>query len=147
MKRQLLSVCLLLPLSLHAQHLQLSGDNCNISYLTMEDGLLHNYIDDIYKDSRGFIWLSTGGGLSRYDGFSFTNYQMETSPVTLKGNSVHRVYEDNFNRLWIASDGGLDILDLENSELVNLFEEIDPEMTAFLKNPVKNIIKDNRVYI
>ena len=144
MKRQLLSVCLLLPLSLHAQHLQLSGDNCNISYLTMEDGLLHNYIDDIYKDNRGFIWFSTGGGLSRYDGFSFTNYQMETSPVTLKGNSVHRVYEDNFNRLWIASDGGLDILDLENSELVNLFEEIDPEMTAFLKNPVKNIIKDNK---
>ena len=144
MTRRLLFLYLLLPLSSYAQHLQLSKDNWNISYLTMEDGLLHNYIDDIYKDSRGFIWLSTGGGLSRYDGFSFTNYHMGTSPVTLKGNFVHRVCEDNFNRLWIASDGGLDILDLECLQLVSLFEESDPERKTFLKNPVKNIIKDNK---
>jgi hypothetical protein len=34
-------------------------------------------------------------------------------------------------------------LDLE-FRVGEFFREIDPEMTAFLKNPVKNIIKDNK---
>ena len=47
----------------------------NISYLTMQNGLPHNFVDDIYKDSQGFLWISTaGGGLARYDGYEFVNF-------------------------------------------------------------------------
>lgn len=63
----------------------------NISYITMQDGLQHDFIDNIYKDSKGFIWFSTGGGLSRYDGFTFNHFDMSTSPLNLKGNFVHKV--------------------------------------------------------
>ncbi|HRG03480.1 MAG TPA: two-component regulator propeller domain-containing protein, partial [Paludibacteraceae bacterium] len=40
--------------------------------LTVAESLPHNFIDDLYKDNQGFIWISTGGGgLVRYDGYEF----------------------------------------------------------------------------
>lgn len=46
----------------------------NINKYNIEDGLVNNDVLSIYEDSRGFIWLCTRGGLSRYDGSRFTNY-------------------------------------------------------------------------
>jgi ligand-binding sensor domain-containing protein/two-component sensor histidine kinase len=46
----------------------------NLRKYTIEDGLVNNDILNIYQDSRGFIWLCTRGGLSRYDGSRFTNF-------------------------------------------------------------------------
>ncbi|WP_449397789.1 two-component regulator propeller domain-containing protein [Chryseobacterium wanjuense] len=37
----------------------------------MDEGLPQNSIKDITKDKYGFIWLSTDGGILRYDGASF----------------------------------------------------------------------------
>lgn len=119
-------------------------DNYNISVIGMDDGLMHDYIDDIYKDSKGFVWFSTRSGLSRYDGYTFTNYNMNSTPVSLKGNFVHKVCGDFFGRLWIASEGGLDILDLNSSRLSNLFDGEQYNKSAFLKQPITNIINDSR---
>ncbi|MDR0541213.1 MAG: response regulator [Dysgonamonadaceae bacterium] len=93
----------------------------NITYVTMDNGLLHNFIDDIYKDKQGFLWISTsGGGLSRYNGYEFVHYNTNTTRIKLKSNFIKEVCEDPFNRLWIASEGGIDILDLVSSKLVNM---------------------------
>jgi len=127
---------------LYAQ--KFSTDEYNIHFVTMDDGLMHHYIDDIYKDSMGFLWFSTGGGLSRYDGYKFVHYNMTSVPVALKGNFVHKVCEDNFNRLWVVSEGGLDVLDLGNCRLVDLFVEKKSDHLSFLDNPVINIMKDTK---
>ncbi len=50
-------------------------DRYNVSHITMNDGLPHNSISDIYKDRQGFVWLCTWYGLSRFDGYSFRNYR------------------------------------------------------------------------
>ena len=135
----LIGICLLKPAFSWGQNSPL--DNYAMTYITMDDGLLHNYIDDIYKDSKGFIWLSTGSGLSRYDGYRFVHYNMNSNPVALRGGFVHKAREDNFNRLWIISEGGLDILDLETHRQVHLFAEADSAL-SFLRNPIINILKD-----
>ncbi len=31
------------------------ADRYNITYVTMNEGLPHNFIDDLYKDSRGYV--------------------------------------------------------------------------------------------
>lgn len=86
----------------------------NVSYITVKDGLSHDFVDDIYKDSRGFMWISTGGGgLSRYDGYEFINFSPNSSRNKIKSCVVKNVVEDAFGRIWSASDGGLDVISLD----------------------------------
>ena len=43
----------------------------------MDEGLPHNFVDDILKDSQGFLWIATRGeGIARYDGYEFTAFHM-----------------------------------------------------------------------
>lgn len=113
----------------------------NFSSITMEDGLLHNFIDDVYKDHQGFLWLSTSNGLSRYDGYEFTHYNAKTSPVALKSNFISQVCEDNFNRLWIVSEGGVDVLDLETRQLID-FGRNNQQISEIFHRPTSGIYKD-----
>ncbi|MBQ6577832.1 MAG: helix-turn-helix domain-containing protein [Bacteroidales bacterium] len=85
--------------------------------LDMESGLPSNFIDDIYRDNAGFVWVATsGGGLCRYD-WQFLNINQSVTGSSLKSLFVNKVAEDNFHRLWIASTGGLDILDMHSMTL------------------------------
>ena len=45
-------------------------------HYSIENGLPHNSISDICQDSRGYLWLCTWYGLSRFDGSGFVNYMM-----------------------------------------------------------------------
>lgn len=91
------------------------ADNYRVSYLTMKQGLRHNFVDDMCADSRGFIWLAmSGGGLSRYDGYGFVHFSPNSAGNHVKSNFVMSVCEDPFGRLWVASDCGVDIIDVES---------------------------------
>ena len=41
-----------------------------------QDGLWSGFINHIMRDSRGFLWFCTRDGLSRFDGYCFTNYRV-----------------------------------------------------------------------
>ena len=120
------------------------ADRYNITYVTMNEGLPHNFIDDLYKDSRGFMWISTaGGGLSRYDGYEFVNYTPNNHQCKLKSNFIRNVCEDAFQRLWIVSEGGTDIIDL--STLKPIIPR-DPKgiLPKILELPATRIMKDTQ---
>jgi len=88
--------------------------------LDMGQGLPCSFVDDVYIDDAGFLWLATsGGGLCRYDGYELLTFNSSTDPA-LGSNFTRCVVEDAFHRLWIASEGGLDILDLHTLTKVDL---------------------------
>lgn len=70
--------------------------------ITIKDGLPSNTIYDIYKDSRGFIWLGTEAGLCRYDGKYFKIF---TRNDGLAGNQVWSITEDTSGNLWLGCYG------------------------------------------
>ena len=43
-------------------------------HINTEHGLVNNQTNTILKDSRGFTWIGTSAGLSRFDGVGFKNY-------------------------------------------------------------------------
>ena len=91
----------------------------NVSYLNMAAGMPNNFADDIFQDSYGFVWISThGGGLVRYDGFNYMNFNLGSSGISLRSNSCRNVYEDHFKRLWIAFEEGPQVLDLKTMQSV-----------------------------
>lgn len=68
---------------------------------TRNEGLAGNTVYTIHQDSKGYLWVGTETGLSRYDGYSFKNYGVETGLPTneIMGN----IYEDSKGRVWFAS--------------------------------------------
>ena len=53
------------------------ADRLPLKTYTIADGLGHNNVNKIVRDSRGFLWFCTAGGLSKFDGYTFTNYGAE----------------------------------------------------------------------
>ncbi|MGM0505373.1 MAG: ligand-binding sensor domain-containing protein, partial [Bacteroidota bacterium] len=85
------------------------GQNYFTRNITMEDGLPSNTIRDIYKDSRGLIWIGTEAGLVKYDGSEFTTY---TTRDGLLGNRIWSITEDTLGNLWLANYGnGISMFD------------------------------------
>ena len=37
------------------------SERYNVTAITMDEGLPHNFVDDILKDSQGFLWIATRG--------------------------------------------------------------------------------------
>jgi ligand-binding sensor domain-containing protein/signal transduction histidine kinase len=75
-----------------------------IKTYTTADGLPRDHINRIMQDSRGFIWLSTSEGLSRFDGYRFTNYGTEQG---LADRHVNDFLETRGGTYWVATSNGL----------------------------------------
>ena len=62
------------------------------SHLDITDGLSHNQVTAIFKDSRGFMWFGTMTGLNRYDGFNFKVYKHKLQDSTsLKDDFIQSI--------------------------------------------------------
>ncbi|MEW6130618.1 MAG: two-component regulator propeller domain-containing protein [Acidobacteriota bacterium] len=75
-----------------------------VKSFTTTDGLAQNTVNRIVRDSRGFLWFCTDGGLSRYDGYTFTNYGIEQG---LPDNQVRNLLETRDGKYWVATFSGL----------------------------------------
>ncbi|MBI3950923.1 MAG: hypothetical protein HY314_10775 [Acidobacteria bacterium] len=75
-----------------------------IKVYTTADGLAQNAVNRIVRDSRGFLWFCTEDGLSRYDGYTFTNYGIEQG---LPNRRVTDLLETRQGQYWVATGGGL----------------------------------------
>src|SRR5260370_35162722 len=71
---------------------------------TAAEGLAHNSLNRIVRDSRGFLWFCTSEGLSRFDGCEFHNFGRRDG---LPHRIVNDVLETRREELWIATAGGL----------------------------------------
>jgi streptogramin lyase len=102
MRRFLLGVCaIVLVLS---ACLPTQAERLPLRAYTVADGLPNNIINRIVRDSRGFLWFCTSEGLSRFDGYSFTNYGVDQG---LPHAIVNDFLETSKGELWIATNVGL----------------------------------------
>ncbi|MBC7933556.1 MAG: hypothetical protein H7Z38_23595, partial [Rubrivivax sp.] len=70
---------------------------------TSADGLVHDQVERIMQDSHGFIWFCTVDGLSRFDGYRFTNYGVKDG---LSLARVNEMIETRDGVYWVATNGG-----------------------------------------
>ena len=71
---------------------------------TTNDGLPHNFVNDVQRDYRGFIWVATVKGVSRFDGFQFTNYLDEVHDAPHWGVfGFHDLVMDKMGRIWTTN--------------------------------------------
>src|SRR3954470_3733215 len=81
------------------------------NHLTTKDGLASNFINCMYQDKKGYLWVGTESGLQRYDGYSFF-YPYYNSPSQIPEKPVHQILEDKDGRMWIRQDKTIGIFDI-----------------------------------
>ncbi|MBN2597857.1 MAG: response regulator [Marinifilaceae bacterium] len=81
------------------------------------DGLINNHVNCTYKDTRGFIWIGTRAGLSRFDGFQFVNYTHTTKDTTtIADNYIENIQEDADGNLWIGTLQGYVVFEINKEK-------------------------------
>ncbi|HOZ15832.1 MAG TPA: two-component regulator propeller domain-containing protein [Tenuifilaceae bacterium] len=72
-------------------------------HLTVDEGLSASEVYHVFQDSKGYIWFATNNGVSRFDGYSFKNFDLVSG---LADNTVFEIYEDYKQRIWFVPFSG-----------------------------------------
>ena len=94
-------------------------DEQGFTTFSKENGLVHHDVQAIHQvsdspmdrdedargsgDGEGNLWFGTPGGLSRYDGQTWTTF---TTKDGLAHNDVRSIAQDNTGNLWFGTNGG-----------------------------------------
>lgn len=90
-----------------AQHEQFQ-----FSRLDINNGLSHNWVTCIMKDSKGFMWFGTLSGLNKYDGYKFKVFKHSISDTTtLNDDFIVSLAEGPNNKIWVETRNGFNIYD------------------------------------
>lgn len=90
---------ILIILSLIVPEISL-GQQPSFRNYTVDNGLPSSEIYHIIQDKKGYIWMATNMGVSRFDGRTFKNFDVQNG---LPENTVFEIFEDEAERLWFVS--------------------------------------------
>jgi len=94
--------------------------------LTIQDGLSSNVINDIIRDSDGFMWVATEDGVNRYDGLEFKTYrEREGDSTTLCSNLIYVFLKNHQNNLLVGSSKGLNIYNSKLDRFDKILEGVE----------------------
>jgi len=97
-KSSVILIIIAFQLSTHIQ--AQPGDYKNY---VVDDGLLSTEVFHVLQDRKGYVWIATGQGVNRFDGYSFRNF---TQLNGLPDNTVLELFEDYKGRIWFISLSG-----------------------------------------
>ena len=100
-----------------------------ISNFGVSEGISHPFVYTINQDSRGYIWIGTGEGLCRFNGFEFSTDNVRD---TLAGEVAGISFKDRRETLWFGyHSGNIAKYDGRTFEVVNPGIEINSAITGF----------------
>lgn len=115
-----------------------------------DDGLSDASCNDVFEDSRGFIWVGTQGGLNRFDGHRFLHFFHKPGDTTsLCSNTVMQISESPDGNIWIGTyGGGMSKIDPDDFHITNyrLKNNDAPETRSNRINGIAHI-DDGRIFV
>src|SRR6476660_857601 len=78
---------------------QVYGQRYNFKNYDIEDGLIQSQAQRIFQDREHNLWISTFGGISRFNGRDFTNFISSDGAA----GTATAMAEDGAGRVWFAS--------------------------------------------
>ena len=93
-------------------------------YWTVYAGLPQNTVYSLAQTSDGYMWIGTDGGLARFDGLSFSNFNKRNT-AALGSDSITSLFVDHSGSLWIGTYGG-GLARYRDGEFVNAAPQAEP---------------------
>jgi len=95
-----------------------------------DDGLIQSSVFALYQDGKGYLWLGTTAGVSRYDGHGFTNFGREFG---LNDPVVRTIKEDRKGLIWFGTGSGLSSFDGTSFKNYGVADGLaDPDVRALI---------------
>lgn len=77
-------------------------------FYSTDNGLSSSLVNQIFQDSKGYVWIATEYGLNKFDGIRFSTYKHSVSDsVSIKNNYVHTLFEDSRQNMLVGCIDGL----------------------------------------
>ena len=108
-----------------------------LRHYSTDDGLPSSEVYDILEDTKGYIWISTDNGVSRFDGYGFENYGPAEG---LMNNVVLFMQEDDNHRIWFTTMSS-NIYYFENDSIYPYqFNDIIQKLKGRVWTDTKNLL-------
>lgn len=82
--------------------------------INVDNGLSQNTVMSVLQDKKGYIWVATFDGLSRFNGLEFKVFKNDPNNAgTISNNKVNKLFKDKEGNIWAATTGGLNRYDAD----------------------------------
>lgn len=88
------------------------SDDTKVHY-TVNDGLPSSTCYDVLQDDKGFLYIASESGLTKFDGFDFKTF---TTSNGLVDNEVVKIEKDSYGRIWMNTNRELTFM--QNDSIV-----------------------------
>lgn len=96
-------------------------------HISTIDGLSHNEVRKIVKDTEGFFWFGTQNGLNRFDGYRLKVFKNDPNDsTTIKADKIYALATSE-DKLWVGTSNGISVLDTRSLVVVP-----SPKISALL---------------
>jgi len=85
---------------------RINAQNSFVHY-TVKDGLPQMQCMTIFQDLDTYLWIGTKGGISRFDGVHFKNFDLNNG---LLDNRIVAINQDQNRKIWVLTQSGLSVL-------------------------------------
>lgn len=109
---------------------------------TSDQGLSQNNIYAFAKDPDGYVWIGTGDGLDRFDGYSFVHFNhSDNDSTSLSNDVVQNLLIDSKGRLWVGTYNGLNLYDA-NTQSFRVFLDHNSHADKISQNTIQFMLED-----
>ncbi len=114
-----------------------------VKRLSTSEGLSQSYVNTMLIDNSGYLWLSTEGGLNRYDGYQVVHIKGPNGE--LEDAIIDRIYQDPQGYIWIASlQAGLFRYDLTSDTYQQFIAKPTTEEQIFVESVFSMVAVDDK---
>ncbi len=117
------------------------------SQLDVSNGLSHNQVNCIFKDSEGFMWFGTASGLNRFDGYNYKVFKHDSNDKnSLSDDFISKIFEGPDKKMWIGTRYGYCSYDPEterfNSDMSLLLRSLKLPLYQYITKIVQTSTTD-----
>ncbi|MCB9225527.1 MAG: SpoIIE family protein phosphatase, partial [Crocinitomicaceae bacterium] len=80
----------------------------DFNHYSSEEGLLGSVAENVFQDSKGYVWVATRTGVNRLDGRQVKTFSVKDGLVHYLCRSIT---EDKLGRIWVATEAGVSCYD------------------------------------
>jgi signal transduction histidine kinase/CheY-like chemotaxis protein/ligand-binding sensor domain-containing protein len=106
---------------LKGKQVTLSQEEFSIDVINVRKGLLSNFVTKVVSDENNLKYFATEGGISKYDGYNFTDFRPGSDFAGLENENIETLFKDRDNLIWIGTKGGgLAVMDSRKNTIKNM---------------------------